>query len=243
MAWWAGRKPLCAALAVGVGAMVFRARALFFAIMLLLVAVPSVNSNPISVGLSPIYGKRLVQAVGRIAAAKPGERWLVYGDLTVPEIVRAAGADVFDGVRWPPEVKAMRMLDPTGASAFVWDRFAHIEALPERSGPVVFTLDQTDWYTMKVSPQNPALAAAHVALFVAPAGTQDMFPRPTFRQLTATPLNGYLIFERVSGQGSAVRGLRDVGTTRSYGQKRPPRARPFSGAIISTRCERRGSQT
>ena len=204
---WVVALSVCVALAVAVGVMMSRTRALFYVIMLLLVAVPSVNSNPISVGLEPIYGKRLVQAVMRIAAGNPGERWLVYGDLASsyplspvwpPEIVRAAGADVFNGVRFPPEVATLRELDPTGAHAEVWNRFAHIQAVPGQPGATGFELDYTDTYTMAVSPQEPALAAAHVGLFVAPASMQGMFPRPAFRQLTAAPLNGYLIFERAT---------------------------------------------
>src|SRR5450759_3214778 len=176
--------------------MMTRARALFYVIMLLLVAMPSLNSNPISVGLEPIYGKRLVQAVTRIAAGDPGERWLVYGGLASPEIVRAAGADVFNGVRFPPEVATLRELDPKGAHAEVWNRFAHIQAVPGQPGATGFKLDYTDAYTMAVSPQEPALAAAHVGLFVVPTSMQGMFPRPAFRKLTASALNGYLIFER-----------------------------------------------
>ena len=193
---WVAALPVCVALAVAIGAMMTRARVLFYVIMLLLVAMPSLNSNPISVGLEPIYGKRLVQAVMRIAAGNPGERWLVYGDLASPEIVRAAGADVFNGVRFPPEVATMRELDPTGAHAEVWNRFAHIQAVPGQPGATGFKLDYTDAYTMAVSPQEPALAAAHVGLFVVPTSMQGMFPRPAFRKLTASALNGYLIFER-----------------------------------------------
>jgi len=195
---WVAALPVCVAVAVAVGAMMFRARALFYVIMLLLVVAPSLNSNPIAVGLEPIYGKRLVQAVTRIAAANPGVRWLVYGDLSYPDIVRAAGADVLNGVRFPPESATLRLLDPTGAHAEVWNRFAHIQAVPGQPGATGFELVQGDVYKMAVSPLEPALAAAHVGLFVAPASMQGMFPSPAFRQLTAAPLNGYLIFERAA---------------------------------------------
>ena len=203
---WVAALPVCVALAVAVGAMMSRARALFYVIMLVLVAVPSVYSNPVSVGLEPIYGKRLVQAVARIAAEHQGERWLVYGDpaawngwtWATPEIVRAAGADVFNGVTWPPDVEAMLELDPTRSHVGVWNRFAFIEAVPGQQGAIGFKLNKTDSYAMTLSPEEPALAAAHVGLFVAPASMRSVFPSPAFRQLTAEPLNGYLIFERAT---------------------------------------------
>jgi hypothetical protein len=202
---------VCVALAVAVGTMMTsRARSAFFVIMLLLVVLPSLDSNPIARGLEPIYGKRLVQTVTRIAATHQGERWLVYGDIVTPEIVRAAGADVFNGVQWPPDLAALRELDPAGTYVQVWDRYAHVEAVPGKLGSIRFTLDQTDEYTMAVSPLEPALSAAHVGFFVAPANMKGMFERPSFRQVTTTPLNGYLVFERVSGSDSKTLGLAET---------------------------------
>jgi hypothetical protein len=195
---WVAALPVCLALAIAVSAMLFRTRGLFYAVMLLLVAVPSVNSNPVSVGLEPIYGKRLVQAVAQLAAENPDERWLVYGDLFYPEIVRASGADVFNGTRFPPELETMHELDPTGAYAEVWNRYAHIQAMPGHLGSPEFALVHPDVYTMALSPDEPALAAADVELFAAPVRMQGMFPSPAFQRLTPEPLNGYLIFERAA---------------------------------------------
>jgi hypothetical protein len=212
---WAAALALCAALAVAVGAvMTSRLRPVFFIVMLLFVAAPSLDSNPIARGLAPIYGKRLVQTVTRITAAHPGQRWLVYGGVVAPEIVRAGGADVLDGVQWPPDLAALHELDPTGAYAQVWDRYAHVQAVPGKLGSPTFTLDQTDVYTMAVSPLEPALTAAHVGLFVAPSSMKGLFPQSAFRQLTLKPLNGYLIFEKKISMTSSRQATRAAGTER-----------------------------
>jgi hypothetical protein len=196
---WAAALAVCAALAAAVGAMTtIRSRWVFFVIMMVLVVAPSLDSNPVGRGLQPIYGKRLVQMVARVAAAHPGDRWLVYGNIVTPEIVRAAGADVFNGVQWPPDLAALRKLDPAGRYVQVWDRYAHVEAVPGKLGSIRFTLDQADQYTMAVSPLEPALWAAHVELFVAPASAKPVFASSAFRQLTPVPLNGDLVFERMA---------------------------------------------
>ena len=109
-----GALAVCVALSVAVGALAFRARPVFYAVMLALVILPSVWTNPVASGLDPIYGKRLVVAVQRAAAREPHKRWLAYGDRYIPQITKAAGADVYNGVSWPPERQTLARLDPEG---------------------------------------------------------------------------------------------------------------------------------
>ena len=184
----------CAALAIAVGAMLLRAKALFFGVMLLLVAVPSLQAMPISSGLAPVYGKRLVQRVEQVVQANPRARWLVYGDRWIPQIVRAAGADTFNGVTFPPQATTMRELAPGVGNEQVWNRFAHIQCEPAPPGVVDLTLNALDWYTLRVNPTDPRLAGAGVRIFVAPQGMEQYFSSPQFRELTTEPLNGYVIY-------------------------------------------------
>jgi hypothetical protein len=186
---------ICVALSAAVGALAFRARPVFYAVMLALVILPSVWTNPVASGLDPIYGKRLVAAVQRAAAQEPGKRWLAYGDRYIPEITRAAGADVYNGVTWPPEKDTLARLDPGGGSEEVWNRFAHVECDPMRPGEPTFTLLAEDAYALQVSPSDPALADGGIGFFVVPDDQEGFFPPESFRRVTPEPLNGYLIFE------------------------------------------------
>ena len=188
----------CAALVIAVGAMLYRAKALFFGVMLLLVAVPSLQAMPISSGLAPVYGKRLVQRVEQVVQANPRARWLVYGDRWIPQIVRAAGADTFNGVTFPPQATTMRELAPGVGNEQVWNRFAHIQCEPAPPGVVDLTLNALDWYTLRVNPTDPRLAGAGVRIFVAPQGMEQYFSSPQFRELTTEPLNGYVIYMKTT---------------------------------------------
>ena len=194
---WYLALPVCVVLAVAVTALVMRARPVFFVAMLLLVVVPSIGVIPVSTGLAPIYQKALVRKVEQVVATDPNGRWLVYGSWSTPEIVRAAGADVFNGVRFPPETRTLRMLDPLAANESVWNRYAHITAQPADRSSSRFNLDVEDTYTLTISPEDPNLAAAGVRYFVAPPDASHYFPTRLFRKLNTTSLNGYSIYERV----------------------------------------------
>jgi len=194
---WSRALLVCAVLAVAVAALVVRARVVFFAAMLLLVVVPTIGVIPVSRGLAPIYQKALVERVEEIVAAEPSARWLVYGSLTAPNIVRAAGASVFNGVSWPPETVLMRRLDPGGVNEDVWNRYAHITAAPAPPGPPSFSLQQTDAFTIALDPADDRLAAAGIRFFVAPSDAAQYFPASRFRKLTSAPLNGYDIYQRL----------------------------------------------
>ena len=213
---WARALPVCIALALAVGALVFRARTSFFVVMLALVVIPSWGTIPVSASLKPIYDKALVKQVQGVLRADPAGRWLVYGNSLTPEIVRAAGADVFNGTRFPPEVSTLRRLDPTGRSRFTWNRYAHISCLPGQPGAVVFRLLKVpkrlstapadlrremaeliprDAYEIVINPGNPVLAASGIRYFVAKPRWQTYFPAAQFRRLTPVPADGYYIFE------------------------------------------------
>ena len=188
---------LCGALAVAAGAMLARWRGLFMAVMLLVVFVPGIGTNPVSRGLAPIYGKALVQAAESIAAKDPQARWLVYGDVWTPQLLKAAGARVFNGVEFPPPLSAMKVLDPGSANEYVWNRFAHVQAAigRPRSRPA-FVLTQLDAYLLTIAPGDPRLATIGVDYFVLPAADRSSFPESQFKFLTGRPVDGYLIAQR-----------------------------------------------
>ena len=194
---WPRALAVCAVLAVAIAALVVRTRVVFFAAMLLLVVVPTIGVIPVSRGLAPVYQKALVERVKQVVAADPSARWLAYGSLTTPNIVRAAGANVFNGVRWPPEAVFMRKIDPGSANEPIWNRYAHIIFTPAPPGSARFSLQQGDVFTVDIDPGDDRLAASGIRFFVAPFAEARSFPASRFRKLTPVPLNGYDIYERL----------------------------------------------
>ncbi len=174
---WAWALPVVVALAVCAASLVARARLVYFVAVLVLVAVPTYGVIPISTGLAPIYDKGLARAVEGIVAGDPDARWLVYGDYSTPNLVRAAGADVFNGVRFPPETETMRRLDPEGKNEWAWNRYAHITAVPTSSPVVTFGPVVTDGYVLTIDPANEALAEAGSPLLRGASGGRALLPR------------------------------------------------------------------
>jgi hypothetical protein len=198
---WVVIVPVCVALAVAAGALVRQLRPVYFVVMLALVVIPSWGAIPVAHGLGPIYDKALVQQVQHVLRTRPPARWLVYGGYYTPEIVRAAGADVFNGVRFPPDVGAMKVLDPLDRSRLTWNRYAHIVAQTSIWGGVRFKLlklkppYQQDIYTLVVNPDNPKLRALGIRYFVARPRQARFFPASKFWRLTSVPADGYDIYE------------------------------------------------
>ena len=198
--WWV-IVPICVALAVAAGALVRQLRPVYFVVVLALVLIPSWGAIPVARGLGPIYDKALVQQVQHVLRTRPAARWLVYGGFYTPEIVRAAGADVFNGVRFPPDVAAMKVLDPSGRNRLTWNRYAHIVAQTSIWGGPRFKLlklkppYQQDIYTLVVNPDDPKLRALGIRYFVARPRQARFFSSDKFWRLTSAPADGYDIYE------------------------------------------------
>lgn len=115
--------------------------------------------NPLSKGLSPYFENRLYQTVTEISRKDPGARWLVYGNMTVPNFLKAAGVNCFNGVQYAPELHKLYILDPQRRSDSVYNRYAHIVFSPLVDGKdsVHFALMQGDYYHVQMDPCSPRL--------------------------------------------------------------------------------------
>jgi hypothetical protein len=120
--------------------------------------VPSVWAyglvNPVFVGLGPILDTKLFREVSRIVDQDPDARWTVYGGYYTADIVKATGAQVFNGTKVLPPLKDFRVIDPTSAAVTVYNRWAHIALDPENGPEVDLTLAYGDFYSIRIDPMN-----------------------------------------------------------------------------------------
>ena len=126
---------------------------LAFAVCLL---APSIWSyglvNPVAVGLGPILETRLFEQLSQIVDREPAARWTVYGGIITPDLVKATGAQVWNGTKVVPQLADLRVLDPSSTAASTYNRFAHIGLIPEKGSEVGFTLLNGSVYTIKIDP-------------------------------------------------------------------------------------------
>jgi hypothetical protein len=145
-----------------------------FAVCLL---VPSVWAyglvNPVAVGLGPILDTKLFREVSRIVDRDPDARWTVYGNHITPDVVKATGAQVFNGTKVLPPLEDFRVLDPSSTAATAYNRFAHITLDPEKRAGVVFTLTQVDLYSVRIDPMNDVWRRLRIRYVALPFAAED----------------------------------------------------------------------
>lgn len=111
------------------------------------------NVNPLMRGLSPLLDSAGFQAVERIHASDSKAKWIAYGNLLLPELVKATGADVINGFRIVPDLDFLHRFDPSRRSNFVYNRYGHLVCrLPEYAGQITFQFAAADYYILYVSP-------------------------------------------------------------------------------------------
>ena len=124
--------------------------------------------NPLSKGLSPYFDNKVYETVSTIRKKDPNAGWVVFGHMTAPEFLKAAGVNCFNGVQYAPPLEKLHVLDPNLESESVYNRYAHILFFPliEGGDSVKFTLNQADLYTIQMDPCSPKLKQIGIKYFM-----------------------------------------------------------------------------
>jgi hypothetical protein len=115
--------------------------------------------NPISKGFTSVYENKYYKAIKEVDQKDPGQTWLVFGSMVVPDMLKAAGINCLNGVQFAPPLEKMRYIDPAGKYKEVYNRYAHIIASPYKnsSDSVDISLNTPDSYNIKIDPSSPRL--------------------------------------------------------------------------------------
>lgn len=114
----------------------------------------------------------LSQQILELDDAADGESvWISYGPPYPANLFRVLGVRAITGVHPVPQLALWRPLDPDGANARVYNRYAHVTARSAGMPGVRFRLASPDSFELIVEPGAPELQALGVthALIVAPA--------------------------------------------------------------------------
>lgn len=129
--------------------------------------------NPLQVGTGPLTASPLRSAIDRVQAdGRPTAGWATFDvDPIVKGTLTASGVDHLTGVSPYPDVRTWRLLDPTGASESIWNRYAHISLSVGATGsPPVFELLGPDSLKVTVDPCGPEIRQLDVQYFVSMEG-------------------------------------------------------------------------
>jgi hypothetical protein len=162
---------------------------LFPATLLALVLVTHGNVNPLVRGLSPLLQSEGFRAIDKIRAADPDGIWIGYQDLILPELIKATGARVLNGLKIVPDLDFLHRFDPSGRANFVYNRYGHLVcALPESPGEVAFKFVAADYYILNVSPGDSRLRLLGCRYVVLPIAWSE------------AELHGFSLIEQLPGE-------------------------------------------
>jgi hypothetical protein len=169
----------------------------FSALLFLAVFIPGAPVNPVCTGLSPLFDKDLNPVLAEIIKRDPNAGWLVYGDNPKQSFFIAQGAKVFNGVKYIPDLKSMKSLDPEGKYVDVYNRYAHIVFEPRNDDIVEFRLAGPDAYIVSINPLSDRLKALGVKYIVMPDKPSyydiEFARRNGVTPLTEEPINSFWI--------------------------------------------------
>ena len=115
--------------------------------------------NPICIGLPELLASPTLRDVRQMVQADPAAEWVFYDSLAGAEVLKSTGAHVIGGVRVIPDPALIRLLDPRGENASVYNRYAHLIFSPAPPGtPIAVKLSQRVFCLVRMSvPQALAL--------------------------------------------------------------------------------------
>jgi hypothetical protein len=152
--------------------------------------------NPVMTGLAPLTRSRAFLETDALRRSDPTAKWIVYEDRILAQLVKATGADVFNGTKIVPELRFFNLLDPPGALASIYNRYANIVCeLPQQRGQGAFDLIAPDLYVIAMPPELPPLIENGYRFAVFPREWSDAADYG-FRQIAAVPESRVWIYVR-----------------------------------------------
>jgi hypothetical protein len=137
-------------------------------ILLLGVTISNATINPVTTGLDPILEHPLITATKEIHDKDPQARWVVFGESTLADLLKANGINALDGVKFIPTFDDLKILDPRKKFDSVYNRFAHVAVDTYINGndTVHFQLAHEDGYVIQMDPCSPRFKKLGVKYFI-----------------------------------------------------------------------------
>jgi len=127
--------------------------------------------NPICTGLSPILSNPIYEKISDAVRQDPEAKWIVYGK-GVPllaNLTYAAGAKVFNGLKYIPHLDEMRELSLDHDDMTIYNRYGYISLSPGNGPQISFKLlNGRDLYEISVDPENDCWRRLHIAFLLLP---------------------------------------------------------------------------
>jgi hypothetical protein len=113
----------------------------------------------------------------------PKDKWIVYGPLPWPNLVRAAGAEVFDGTKQVPDLDELNTLSADPKDASVYNRYGYISLYPWNGPGIRFLPGKTiDSYIILAHPLDEHWRRLNINYCVSPFPFKPEIVQTAFQQ-------------------------------------------------------------
>jgi hypothetical protein len=147
----------------------FQYKTVAFGIALTLFLLPNMRVNPVGIGLAPITENILYKAIRDVQKQDPTAKWVIFGPQPLTFMGMATGINQLSGLKNQPDLKTMRVLDPTAKADSAYNRHARPVYYPYidgRDSTIVQLGPAADIYTVGIDPCSPKLKKLGVKYFL-----------------------------------------------------------------------------
>ena len=149
------------------------AKPVLYAVLTIMI-FKNIGANPVTMGLSAIRENPVVQTTKAIHDKDPKPKWAVFGkgqsweSPRLANLLKTNGINTFNGTKFVPPIKEMRVLDPSGQYDSAYNRYAWVvmNAFIAGNDSVVIRQAFNDGYIIYVDPCSPRLKQLGVKYFV-----------------------------------------------------------------------------
>jgi len=172
----------------------------FTLLIMALVIQTTIDVFPVSSGASAITAKKIYLQAREIHSKDPEARWVVFGNYIPSGLLIAAGANVFNGPKYTPDLKSFSILDPDKKHLKVYNRYAHIDVQwMEDTSKIVIRRVNGSIFAIDVSPENHRFRQLGIKYLVFPADSvhENYTSRhpELLRKINKEPIDQYNFFE------------------------------------------------
>lgn len=128
--------------------LLFKRKKMFLWLMLVIVLISGITVNPVVKGIGAIEKKTLAEEIVKIKKEDPKALWLSEADLY--NFTPALGVKTVNSVRFYPDMKLWKKIDPKHKHEDVYNRYAHVRAFVT-DDKTKFHLDRPDNFTVNIN--------------------------------------------------------------------------------------------
>lgn len=139
---------------------------LFILVLVVFSVISSIKVNPIYKGLQPILYSKVSNEFNKFDMSN-NSRWVVYDDLILANLLVANGHNSLNSTHIYPQKNIWSRFDPESQNYKTWNRYAHVVfSTPTSKKRIEFSLNQADYFTVKVDPCDKLFNEFEVNYFV-----------------------------------------------------------------------------